>query len=68
MFNFTDSGKLLKDVESVSDLDRTYPGPDLETASNLETNVNGDGMDSRGSASPKSYTSHSSLEDKARRQ
>ena len=64
MFSFTDSGKLLKDVESVSDLDRTYPGPDLETASNLEANVNGDGMESRGSASPKSYTSHSSLEDK----
>ena len=64
MFNFTDSNKLLKDIESVSDLDRTFPEPDLETVSNLESNVNGDGMESRGSASPKSYTSHSSLEDK----
>lgn len=64
LFSFNDSGKLLKDVDSVSDLDRAYPCQDLESVSNLETNVNGDGMESRGSASPKSYTSHSSLEDK----
>ena len=41
-----------------------YSGPDLESVSNLENAMNGDGMESRGSASPKSYTSHSSLEDK----
>ena len=36
----------------------------VESVSNLEPNINGDGMESRGSASPKSYTSHSSVEDK----
>jgi hypothetical protein len=40
------------------------PPPRVESVSNLEPNINGDGMESRGSASPKSYTSHSSVEDK----
>ncbi len=76
VFSFSESGKILKDVDSVSDLDRTYLAgcPDLESVSNLEpagiicssTGVPSaaDEIDSRGSASPKSYTSHSSLEDK----
>ena len=74
VFSFSESGKILKDVDSVSDLDRTYLAgcPDLESVSNLEPAIicsstaasATDEIDSRGSASPKSYTSHSSLEDK----
>ena len=50
----TNLGDLEREFESVSEVCRA----DLESVTNL------DGMESRGSASPKSYTSHSSLEDK----
>jgi len=50
----TNMGDLEREFESVSEVCRA----DLESVTNL------DGMESRGSASPKSYTSHSSLEDK----
>ena len=73
MFNFVESGKMLetRDVDSVSDLGRACAGHshDLESVSDLEGDGTRDrdcvdGSESRGSASPKSYTSHSSLEDK----
>ena len=59
VFNFSITGKMLdkdeeREFESVSEVGRA----DLENVHNI------DGMESRGSASPKSYTSHSSLEDK----
>ena len=59
VFNFSITGKMLdkdeeREFESVSEVGRA----DLENVNNI------DGMESRGSASPKSYTSHSSLEDK----
>ena len=59
VFNFNITGKMLdkdeeREFESVSEVGRA----DLENVNNI------DGMESRGSASPKSYTSHSSLEDK----
>ena len=59
VFNFNITGKMLdkdeeREFESVSEVGRS----DLENVNNI------DGMESRGSASPKSYTSHSSLEEK----
>ena len=59
VFNFSITGKMLdkdeeREFESVSEVGRA----DLESVNNI------DGMESRGSASPKSYTSHSSLEEK----
>jgi len=80
VFTFAETGKMIetRDADSVSDLDRTNNGHDLESVSDLDRrgggdlereglgsrNEVGDGSESRGSASPKSYTSHSSLEDK----
>ena len=61
--NLSDRNNLFKDIESVAVLDEAFHKPDLETCSNLESNVNRDGMESRGYASPKSYTSQSSLEE-----
>ena len=63
VFSFSQTGRALDREgegwgESVSEVGRPN---DLESVANI------DGMDSRGSASPKSYTSHSSLEDKVLR-
>ena len=60
VFSFSQTGRALDREgeawgESVSEVGRPN---DLESVTNI------DGMESRGSASPKSYTSHSSLEDK----
>merc|ERR1719300_1125291 len=69
VFNFSISGKMLdKDSESEVgrgvDLDREFESVSEVGRADLENVNNIDGMESRGSASPKSYTSHSSLEDK----
>jgi len=68
VFNFSLSGKMLdKDSESEvgrGDLDREFESVSEVGRADLENVNNIDGMESRGSASPKSYTSHSSLEDK----
>jgi len=69
VFNFSLSGKMLdKDSESEVgrgvDLDREFESVSEVGRADLENVNNIDGTESRGSASPKSYTSHSSLEDK----
>jgi len=68
VFNFSLSGKMLdKDESEVGrgvDFDREFESVSEVGRSDLENVNNIDGMESRGSASPKSYTSHSSLEDK----
>ena len=69
VFNFSISGKMLdKDSESEVgrgvDLDREFESVSEVGRADLENVNNIDGTESRGSASPKSYTSHSSLEDK----
>jgi len=68
VFNFSLSGKMLdKDSESEvgrADLDREFESVSEVGRADLENVMNIDGTESRGSASPKSYTSHSSLEDK----
>eukprot|EP00090_Calanus_glacialis_P016194 TRINITY_DN25418_c0_g1_i1.p1 TRINITY_DN25418_c0_g1~~TRINITY_DN25418_c0_g1_i1.p1 ORF type:complete len:1021 (+),score=440.40 TRINITY_DN25418_c0_g1_i1:398-3064(+) len=69
VFNFSLTGKMLdKDSESEvgrgGDLEREFESVSEVGRADLENVNNIDGMESRGSASPKSYTSHSSLEDK----
>ena len=65
VFNFSISGKMFdKESEREGDLEKEFESVSEVCRADLESVNNIDGTESRGSASPKSYTSFSSSEDK----
>ena len=68
VFNFSLHGKIFDkeaDRGQDNDLDKEFESVSEVCRADLENVNNIDGTESRGSASPKSYTSYSSSEDKA---
>ena len=68
VFNFSINGKMFDkeaDRGQDHDLDKEFESVSEVCRADLENVNNIDGTESRGSASPKSYTSYSSSEDKA---
>ena len=64
VFNFNVSGKMFDKDKEAADLEKEFESVSEVCRADLENVNNIDGTESRGSASPKSYTSYSSAEDK----